>query len=370
MLRKQSRELHASIAEHADDMQDFVDALNYLVECSAKTKLSQVNTLRYHRRKIQNKLLAGGYGSNFSKLLSTMLDDVTSTPAPADGTNFKPTDFTVWPEDSAFAQSVREAVGRTNFAEKCESLSGALDQNPRWGGATAKLEAEPDAIGFFHESVEATHIDHPGASPWAVAVRANFLRLGPQSWPLPGLGAYFATDGQTSVTIVAVPVESLLSKGISLCDFGEFMESAGGQEVFKKSARIVTLGAGSVCWCPYGWLSWPLVWKAASDAAKDAAAAGIVGDAAEAVAAEGPADADASQAASSATGAKAAAEPIGYLWHCTVWSTLLVGSITEAAWSAIHDQNTDHLQRQKAKIWTSRRELLEAFLKELADKKG
>ena len=69
--------------------------------------------------------------------------------------------------------------------------------------------------------------------------------------------------GDMFVTII--PIEPLLRHGVSMSDYGAFLETNSGLKFFKEECKLVLLRHGAALWVPWGFLAVPLYWGAAAD---------------------------------------------------------------------------------------------------------
>jgi len=353
-MKTASDELMASLQQCGDLIQDYLDAVQFVLDQHAKAKTQRANSERYYRKRVQNRLVLGGYGTKLSAALVVRLENYVNPEAAGDP--FEASAFCFFPAGHSIADGIGAAIGTTNYDEKCCSLTGALDQNPRWGGACARLEATSNTFAFLPAALGAQSVDHPGAAPWAIACRAAQFRFGPQAWPMPGFGCFVATTSAAPVMVLALDIEGMLSKGITLPDFTNFMETQGGLAYFQKGVRMAELRPGSALWVPYGWVSWPLLPKATSAGQGSDAGDGAFADAEKADDDLGIAGGAKDRPASGPT------EAVATLFHLAVFSAKLVAEVADNAWLAVKDWNEDHLLRQRSKVWTPRRELLASFL--------
>ena len=81
----------------------------------------------------------------------------------------------------------------------------------------------------------ALHFDHPdakddGEKPWVVGLRRFGFCWGPSQLPLPGVESLIGTF-ELPVHLQLIPVKSIISTGVSLCDSRTFLESAAGGDM-------------------------------------------------------------------------------------------------------------------------------------------
>lgn len=359
----------AELAEKTKESEKAISTCHELSEAVAfihtqgRTQQRKVsNQVRFQRRKMQNRLIVGGYGPNYSKQLVPMLESLSEKVT--EKYTFAVAEFGVLSADSEAAKKLRATVvGDTlskNLEMKKESLHSALEEHQKWGGAVCKVECAMDTIAAaFPEGVEAAHLDHKGSCPWLIALRPFHLRFGPSAFPVPGVGAFIVPLGQ-SITLAAIPIPALLSKGIAPVDFPTFAESPSGSVFLAESCKLAKVDDGAVAWLPYGWVGIPLAWAALKNTGGDEVD-------------EPQGDEDDPKATDKATPEKTQDKdsndiPAGFALHIPCFNKDLGNTVPAAAWKAIVHWNSDHLAKhERTKLWTSRAELFFAFAKEFGD---
>lgn len=361
-MKKDLDDTQDKLDEALQECREQAEAVMFLQEKTAAKKVQQNNSIRYVRRRQTNQMVGGGYGVVLAKQLVPMLEAVEMKYQP-DAAKTDLDELTCWTADSNFAKKVALSMASSQFDKWIKSLVVALEDNPKWGGATAKCETTAETFDFIPKSAEVLHTTSAGVAPWAVACKSASLRYGPQRWPLPGIGAYVSTSSTIPTYIVAMKVEGLLSKGITLPDLPKFLESPSGAQFFK-SATIISLSAGSVAWLPYGWVAWPLVLQPVEDKKESA---NPDTDSEEQAAGAQAADNKQASDVKLAPGTADSLPSFGFLWHCPVFSQSLASNLPTAVWHAISSYNMEHLTKLKGQqLWESRYQAMETFTKSMA----
>ena len=238
------------------------EAVEYGLKLVREQKVSQENQVRYRRTKIVNRMCLGGFGNKFAKAAVPMLE----APIAASTGDFDPETVMFWQADHSIAKAVAAAmVSSPNIGEKKKSLSAALQKHTDWQGCMSALEAVEQTLKVFPEQCKAEHVDSEGARPWLCAVKLFRERIGPTTWPMPGLGAFIAAsqdnDSALEIGVMALKVEELLKQGISLPDMAAYFESPAGVKLLAETSIVLQLRAGEAAWIPYGWVAVPVVWE-------------------------------------------------------------------------------------------------------------
>jgi hypothetical protein len=315
----------------------------------------QNNGVRYLRKKMQNRFITGGWGTKLSKLVVDMMEDTKDDKVEA----------SLFGEEAAFGWDVADETTKQvqalmlqeTFAgavvSRKASLSTALVEHPSWGGAMCKMEVDLEAfLKMFPEDIRGDFLDDKGACPWLVAVKPWMLRYGPSSWPMPGIGALILPMGE-DVSILILPMKEMLAQGIAVPDLMNFTETPSGLKYVQDFGRVINVVAGGALWVPYGWISLAVIHKALKTAGDE----------------DEDDDADSKpDKAKKPDRAKDTSDDMDavFLLHITVFSKVLAKKLDDAEWKSVVAFNEDHLvKNQRVKLWTSRYELFDKFVKSI-----
>lgn len=334
---------------------DLSEAIAFISSQGNEQKKKQNNGIRYHRKKMQNRLIGGGWGSKLSKQIVDMLQDKTDDKVEP-GLFGKEAAFG-WDVTTEISKHVQALFSEVPFASamdaKKASLSGALVEHSLWGGAMCKIDVELDAfMKMFPEDIRGDFLEDKGACPWLVAVRPWALRYGPSSWPMPGLGSVIMPLGE-DVSILILPVREMLAQGVAVPDMMNFTETPSGLKYVQDFGKIINVVSGGALWVPYGWISIAVICKpvkAAGDEDEDD---------------DEEKKLDKSKKPDKAKDTSDDMDAV-FMLHFAVFSKVLASKLEDAEWKSVVAFNEDHLvKNQRVKLWTSRFEIFDKFVKSM-----
>lgn len=246
-----------------------------------KSEKSNKSSVYYRRRRLAERLTAGGWPEEFSKKLSvrqeidvgSQCEDLAINPEGADLN--KPILWTDEPamikeaclEDDAAArgQSFMKVLAgvRSDIAglsDKKENLEKFLADNSH-GGTMSRVDGTMEKLASLKPFAEAELLMEAGASPWLTVVRPWAWRWGASVWPLPGMGAIIVPLESECVKMrcLLAPAAEILATGVSLQDMHTFLDTPSGLELAAKHMHIIKVSARSSLWVPYGYICIPLV---------------------------------------------------------------------------------------------------------------
>ena len=349
-----STRAQTSLAQSLQDCKDHLDACSFgLGKCQGmKTKM--MNDTRYQHSKVSNRLVAGGMGRHMAKTVVLMLEQPLVSIVP--GSDFDPTTVTYWGDSHPLATTLHGKLKGETFVKKKETLTKLALGNPQWGGCTGKLKVgdlEPLVGDSLPKELKPQCFGEEGAQPWLCTFKGFRFRCGPSAWPLAGFGSIVLSDNQDAMTsIIALPIASLIGKGICCADFPNFAEQPMGQAWLKENGVIVTLVAGSCCWIPFGWLALPLLWEQQTVSSKE-----------KLEPAKEPAKHDAGEepAKHDAADQPKVKEQCAHLLVMTIFDTELAAFMSELVHNAVMSWNTDYIGKFQDKMWVQRMELIKKF---------
>ena len=328
------------------EAEELLDALKYVISKQAKVAKGSRNQERYFRSKIQQRLVAGGWGPVLSKTVVPMLQAGHSEQISVNPGTFKPASVSLWQSDSDIKTAVKNFVTEAaeSIQNKANALKEAMNANEKWGGSLGRISGDVEKIVKSIDT-PAELTKEPGAGMWITCLRAWSWRYGPNASPLPGVGSLVTTYGSGDIKLLCCPVLPMLEQGIVLKEGGKFLETDSGQEFVSTHAEVISVCEGEVAWIPYGYIAVTL----------------LVGPELKAPV---PEEKDEQETGED----KEPSEPYGFLLSIPVFSVEMAKDLESQAWSAITSWNGGHLDKHKdAKLWKPRRECWHEFLKLITD---
>jgi hypothetical protein len=313
------------------------DAMQWLLTEARKNEKSKQSATRYKRAKTTNKLVEGGHGSQYSKWLAPKLFDEPDPSIvllnPGDVT---PERVCLWRSGDTLSENMKMVMQFNTIDDKkievlksrTTKLHAALKSNPSWGGAMMNTTMEPDAVDKWPKAAKQSMSETEGTDTWIFVNKPNQWRHGPNSWPLPGLGAYvrITTD---QITIQIFDIQGLLEKGISIGDLAAYLETSSGLDYAKASAIVMRLTKDSLIWIPYGKVAMCL------------SVANTFND-------------------------ESVEEDVGVMYSYVIFEKSLALALNTVAWSAIVDFNVKHFEKAPGKLWKPRAALFNKFVAEVS----
>ena len=331
--------------------QGHLDGLNYIASQGVLSKRKETAKVRYARLKISKRLMAGGAGKQFSKLVAQGLEEIEPHDPILNPPEFSPQLPTLWTEQAAepmlkFVADTEKTSSKTMQAH-ADKLKTTLAEHPKWGGAMIHLDVVVDQKKVVYPGfaeLKAEDVQSPAMAPWLCCVKPHKMRIGPASTALPGIGAFVtlstASAAQEGVALILLPADDMLKKGIALPDIEQFLETPTGAKFWKDNGELLVLKDTAVgdekrvAWVPYGWIMLPLAWAVDKDTADDA---------------------DETQSVVTAKGKdKDVVEPT-FLFVHSLMSKPCRDSLTATTWKAIATWNGEHLEQNIGiKVWAQR----------------
>ena len=339
--------LSAEVAEAESEL----EAILFLAAQATKTKKAERNANLYRKRKVGNRLVLGGFGSNISKRLAESIEvalegkrDSPNMHMNADG-NFNRSVVCCWSgkaaEEHDFKASLMQHCAHA-IATKKASLTKYLSDNQKMAGCLGKVDADMEPLGAFGIAASATETwEHTGHGLWLAACRVWSARSGPAAFPMPGFGCWVQSHSDSTVAVLAaIPAATILEKGVALADVLSFADTPSGCEAFVKTGCVMHLQVGAMAWVPYGWIPIPL--------SLDRAIVEDTGDI------DGIREARAKQADDPS---------VGIYSVLTCWSKELAATLDNTVWTAIVKYNEEHIQKNASRsAWGHRATLLAEFV--------
>lgn len=222
-----------------------------------------------------------------------------------------------------------------------------MSKNPKWTGAMCKTELSFDELAklsLFDVPCK-LFCNHPGMSAWLLCSKVHSWRYGPAAIPLPGIAAlWYNGSVQVAYFIQLIPVDGLLTQGISPTDLAVFLNSPSGTEYFNSKANIVRIDPGQAAFSPAGMLAVPIA-VSLDILDKSLVASGRkVGD-------------------SELPDKKLPSVEHGFILHMPLLERSMCDHVPAASLSAITNMNIKHLEKNAtSRLWAPRLEAMKDFI--------
>ena len=162
----------------------------------------------------------------------------------------------------AYGQRIGEASKQLTKLLEAEARSASggksavLRLTPKGGGRDTVESMSWVPKGFLDKDIAPEGLRSFG-SPWLTAGIPGSSRIGPNSWPAPGMGQ-FLIQAKGSALVVTFPYAASLEQGASLAateDWLVALPPASFNRLAKGSMQAGRLAENSVFWIPYGWVT-------------------------------------------------------------------------------------------------------------------
>lgn len=150
-----------------------------------------------------------------------------------------------------------EAQGR--LQSKCESADSAMVDHPQWGGLMGKIQSEKAEVKM-QLLPESAFTIKAGGEGWLFTIRKNIWRSGSQAYPVPGVPAFIKAV-TAPLIIMALPIQPLLDRGITVSNYELFMKSEEGKLYLNTTVRYIRLKVGDLAWVPGDMLLHVIYWS-------------------------------------------------------------------------------------------------------------
>jgi hypothetical protein len=138
-----------------------------------------------------------------------------------------------------------------------EKIRTALTKSTDWSGANTKVDMLKKFDTTEGLSAQLDHMESVGASPFLCCLRAGAWRAKASQLCFAGCGSVFRAVDR-NITILMIPIQPLLSQGISLGEIFSFLDSKVGGQFFQEDCTIVNLGQGDALFVPFGVFAIPI----------------------------------------------------------------------------------------------------------------
>ena len=217
-------------------------------------------------------------------------------------------------------------------------------------GAVAKHDVDSTTLQVLPKELDACLADHEGSKPMAIALKPFHLRHGPSQSPMVGVGSFYMCCGSVPVSIVALPISSILKEGISLKDVPAFLETASGVALVGSYAKIALLDLWYPLWVPCGWLVVPMACPDIKDKDRDEDDDEEETEAGKPTEAGKKTQTDACKTDEQKD--EQTSDEIGYIFQFPVYSTKLRAKLDESDWKAIYTFNHEFFRKSHTnKLW-------------------
>lgn len=347
---RKTEETMTKLYTTTQEAEDQLAAVMFLVSENSKQKKAAQNAMMYQRFRAQRRLVYGGFDKNIAKRIALDLQEASSK----DGKIFQDISYDIeehlfdckvimlWSKKANKVEEMSKLYQKAIGAEikgRMQALQTMMDENSDWGGAMTRCESILHSFEemFIFKGTEG-HWTDKGLHPWVVATKALHARFGAHAWPMPGYGCLLrAESSPVQHFVYLVPVDGVLSRGISLPDMMKFLDSPSGVEFATSSARILILMEGDLLWIPFGWIVLLVTRSPPKEEKEDGSSAPK----------EDPS--------------------IGMFSVLTVYTASMAKSLSPSVWSAIQQFNEEQLSRTGHKHgWSARAALAAAFTAEVA----
>ena len=256
------------LKEHLDIKQavaeEFFEGVKFVQGEVSSAKRQADSHARYMRSKLSNRLVLGGFGKEYTKMMTGRLlhkmndqqNFVDTDPA-----DFRPGFIATWGESATMVKefvatcTAQHAIIETKRANITKTMEDP--KNDKWTGCSGRVDMQVDCSTW---GIDASPADHQGTCPWIVCMKKHCWRWGPNTWTMPGMGC-FVKPLSVGVVLQLFKVATFLEHGvIALDDLPSFLETATGKScMVDDSWLLLDLRDGkTIAWVPFGYVISPV----------------------------------------------------------------------------------------------------------------
>ena len=271
-LTEMNNEYVKSVEESSTEV---ATALEFAQNEQKKTNKLTGMKNRYKVTKFKEMLAVGGFGPKFGgRIAQALFTDESQDYIPDANLVRDEFDYNkvqVWLANDVsdlgkkvhkLTEQVQEA-SQTTVASKIESTNASMSniQNDGWGGCVCVVDTVLSAS--FNVSVKFAPFGNPlymeetGGDCWISCCKVNKFRYGPASMPIPGVSCMIQAK-VTRMQFCVFSVHKLITQGITLSDFPQFLETPGGEQFQKVNSCFFSLDVGDTAFIPFGHVVVPL----------------------------------------------------------------------------------------------------------------
>lgn len=369
-LKTRFADLRQEVLEKMDLASEQFEAVEFVLQEKQRQVKAEKNAHRYQKTKVQNRLVAGGFGKVMAKQVSLMQpkDEIPNTSVD----DLKYEEVHMWDNTCKHApvvalmklgskQVVVEAIN-----QKKDILLKSLAENERWGGAMTVVDLPSDMIEGFGKIAVSEFARESGSEAWLCCQRPYQWRYGPNCFPLIGLPAIVWNIGSHDLNFVFLPMAGVLCHGIALKDLSSFLETPTGAKFVDEMAIHIALSPGNLMWSPTGFIAIPIGMLPDDDKDEKTDKGEAKGDVDSS---EKRPELDKKQ--DKLDKKKFKDSECSVFLVNTVLTPSKLATVEGTVWTALLAWNSEHLRKVRSqRVWAPRASLFEKFAQSVADFKA
>lgn len=247
---------------------DHKEALQFKQDSTKKQARQQYLHDRYQIVKYQGYMTTVNFPKGLAKVLagrvhklgcfddSAQYSELPDFQADAGDMDFAKVQLWMSPADAPVVRQVVRATAKADDGSRIKASTDkaevAMAKNKKWTGCTQMIDVASMKSLDFSEVSAATEVQHDGTcGPWVCTSKKWAYRFGPAAMPLTGF-PHFVQSYDGDWIISTFRVELLLSQGIVLHDFDNFVKTDAGVSFMAEHAPSFRLNKGCVMYIPMG----------------------------------------------------------------------------------------------------------------------